>query len=1186
MQFLKQLRARRTERSRRTAAPPANSEARRQADRCRDEGHWSEAAVWYRKHLDQHPDDVAIWVQAGNCLKDAASFDEALAAYRRAIVLDGSGDADVFLQLGHLQKLMGKREDAIEAYRTSLAREPRNNPALSELSALVGEVDQATISTNPIDLNRSLRAIENQLDRLIEASAAREADNPIVASSPTILPIPSSAQPPSTAPIPTEMVGKASDHTIFFLVDSNGSRDAEGSGFGRRLGRAFVEQNKSVLFVQWNTDAKQFQLLTKDELNHYATRLAESSASSPINAERRVIIEPASIGKTNWLLVPATVVMPDKPHLLEMDVIMECKRLGLRAAFIFHGADPLRLTKHAGRDADAQEQYMQALLLADVIIATSNLAAADLNAFFVQHQKADSVPLIKKISIPEEFRDDAANQWSDYVRRLQGVVTEVADETRHIKPLYYWIGPPASPSAEVVFARRLGHALTERGITLIPVVWDTAAKRLIAADGADLAHLTDGGGRSSSATWTDPGDAQSPGWVFYPYGVGAELVEEVSAFARTEGLRTAAILHEATDHPDERGTAGSLAHDRVLFEALVGIDKVFAVSERRFQEFHGFLLSWRGRLHSAEHRFKAVVAPNEVPQQIRRVTPQRPAPGVVRILVMVPLRPMDLGIMLDAAAEAAKRSTRRLIFALAGSPGAIPAAQCEILRAKVASIPEARWESEPDGERLDQLFDEADFVIYPGFEGEAAPAVVESLWRGLPCLVHVDATVSPVIPGPGLAGTDMRQRSELTEAILHLADDEWRRCLANEAIAQPVRSWDAYARKLAIELATDRLADGLHPVKLPIHGDIYATLINLTRRPKLSLCISTYNRAGWLGVNLRNIFAQVGTPRDDLEVMIVDNASIDSTAEVVKPYLNRTDFRYIRNQKNVGMLGNLAVTAQRAKGEYVWILGDDDLTRPGTIERVLQIIDRHPGIGLIYLNYGYTSEPDPASVGDIAAFLDAYNVLEPPGPDEFAPVKRLAAKSENFFTAIYCHVFRRDHAMKAYCQNTSGRLFSTMLACIPTAFYVLNYMTEEPGYWIGEPSLMVNSNVSWQDYGALLDLEQLPRAWDLAERMGADPGEVDRRRANRLWLVEMMWKEIFENDRAGNSAYFSASRVLMRLKHLPELDKHIDEFISIYQRARQAGHPAATSPAEELFSAFKSSLNGVGCSTDDALAVQ
>jgi hypothetical protein len=43
----------------------------------------------------------------------------------------------------------------------------------------------------------------------------------------------------------------------------------------------------------------------------------------------------------------------------------------------------------------------------------------------------------------------------------------------------------------------------------------------------------------------------------------------------------------------------------------------------------------------------------------------------------------------------------------------------------------------------------------------------------------------------------------------------------------------------------------------------------------------------------------------------------------------------------------------------------------------------------------------------------------------------------------------------------------------------------------------------------------------------------------------------------------------MRLKHLKEIDKHIPEFLSIYERARKAGHPAALMPTDELFSAFK-----------------
>jgi len=86
--------------------------------------------------------------------------------------------------------------------------------------------------------------------------------------------------------------------------------------------------------------------------------------------------------------------------------------------------------------------------------------------------------------------------------------------------------------------------------------------------------------------------------------------------------------------------------------------------------------------------------------------------------------------------------------------------------------------------------------------------------------------------------------------------------------------------------------------------------------------------------------------------------------------------------------------------------------------------------------------------------------------------------------------------------------------------------------------------------------------------VGTAAAAVDTRRSNRLWLVEMMWRDIFENDVANNSPYFSAARVLTRLKHLPTIDERIPEMSAIYRRAYANGHPAAILPPEALFSAW------------------
>lgn len=477
-------------------------------------------------------------------------------------------------------------------------------------------------------------------------------------------------------------------------------------------------------------------------------------------------------------------------------------------------------------------------------------------------------------------------------------------------------------------------------------------------------------------------------------------------------------------------------------------------------------------------------------------------------------------------------------------------------------------------------------VTLPGLRDRALRALADFAW-------HNDLRTAAILTEPEIDGSDSllealtgfdRVFATSTKAFgrleefllgwrgrLTVAEDRFHLLpLPNEDLpGSRVFVLGDYVCQMTRKLLADQPAQQRHYLRRKPLREVYTSLPHLVPRPKLSICISTYQRADWVALNLRTLFEQLGPQRRDVEVIVIDNASTDHTGSVVEPYLARADFSYFCNPRNVGILGNLAVTVQRARGEYVWITGDDDLTRPGAITKILRVIDAHPRIPMIYVNYGYSSEKAPANITDVAHFLNNFNVLEPAGPDILAPTRDLAASSENFFTAIYAIVYRRDHAMQAYCQDTSGRTFSTLASCVPTAKYVLTYMMDEMAYWIGEQALVVNSNISWAAYGAMFDLEHLPRCWDLAERGGTDPEAVDRRRAARLWLTEMMWRDMYENDVAGNGAYLDPVKIINRIKHLPEFDDRVATFFDIYRRARENGHQAALLPAEKLFAAFQ-----------------
>ena len=116
----------------------------RLGDQYRDQGNWEKAAEHYQQHLDAHPSNFAIWVQLGNCLKEARQFPEARTAYERAIALNNR-DADVFLQQGHLFKLTGRTADAIASYRRSLELAPESQDALTELLNLNATQEVAAV---------------------------------------------------------------------------------------------------------------------------------------------------------------------------------------------------------------------------------------------------------------------------------------------------------------------------------------------------------------------------------------------------------------------------------------------------------------------------------------------------------------------------------------------------------------------------------------------------------------------------------------------------------------------------------------------------------------------------------------------------------------------------------------------------------------------------------------------------------------------------------------------------------------------------------------------------------------------------------------------------------------------------------------------------------------------------------
>ncbi len=112
---------------------------------------------------------------------------------------------------------------------------------------------------------------------------------------------------------------------------------------------------------------------------------------------------------------------------------------------------------------------------------------------------------------------------------------------------------------------------------------------------------------------------------------------------------------------------------------------------------------------------------------------------------------------------------------------------------------------------------------------------------------------------------------------------------------------------------------------------------NSTSDIKLSICISTHNRADFLKETLENVISQAN---DNIEIVIVDGASTDNTTEVVQRFYQKFgNIVYYRGEKNMGVDRDMAKTIELSRGDYCWMFSDDDLLKPGAINRILKEVE-------------------------------------------------------------------------------------------------------------------------------------------------------------------------------------------------------------------------------------------------------
>lgn len=117
---------------------------------------------------------------------------------------------------------------------------------------------------------------------------------------------------------------------------------------------------------------------------------------------------------------------------------------------------------------------------------------------------------------------------------------------------------------------------------------------------------------------------------------------------------------------------------------------------------------------------------------------------------------------------------------------------------------------------------------------------------------------------------------------------------------------------------------------------------------KFSIIVPCYNLKPWIRACLDSVLAQSFS---DWECIVVDDESTDGSGGILDEYAGRSPRLRVIHQRNAGEGGARNAGLAVAQGEWVFFLDGDDVMAPNAMERLAEVIEKHPNENLIRFSF-------------------------------------------------------------------------------------------------------------------------------------------------------------------------------------------------------------------------------------------
>lgn len=125
-------------------------------------------------------------------------------------------------------------------------------------------------------------------------------------------------------------------------------------------------------------------------------------------------------------------------------------------------------------------------------------------------------------------------------------------------------------------------------------------------------------------------------------------------------------------------------------------------------------------------------------------------------------------------------------------------------------------------------------------------------------------------------------------------------------------------------------------------------VLNNENPPRVSVMVITYNQADLIEETIASILAEPRYP--NLEVVIADDCSTDTNRDVLRALRAKYPdiIKLVLNEKNLGITGNSNAAFFETTGDFVAVMGGDDLFLPGKIQAQVAQFLADKGLVLSY----------------------------------------------------------------------------------------------------------------------------------------------------------------------------------------------------------------------------------------------